>query len=255
MDEQRGTGLPASIEAAWGLRDRPNKGPKPGLSLDRIVAAAVRVAEAEGLEAVSMSRVAAELGAATMSLYRYVAAKDELVTMMFDAAIGLPPDEPVAGGWRAALSNWAWRYLELTRRHPWVVRIKISGPPLTPNNLAWFERGLRALRDTGLTAGEKVSAILLISGHVRAVATLDADLAEAIAASHGPPVWASYGRLITTLTTAEQFPALHELIAAGAFDEVDPEQQDPNEDFAFGLERVLDGIEALIRSRSAPGTG
>ena len=64
--------LPASIEAAWGLRERPHRGPKPGLSLARIVEAGVQVAEAEGLAAVSMSRVAAELGAAPMSLYRYV---------------------------------------------------------------------------------------------------------------------------------------------------------------------------------------
>jgi hypothetical protein len=68
------TGLPASIEAAWGLRERPAKGPKPGLSLDRIVEAAVGVAATEGLAAVSMGRVAKELSVSTMSLYRYVAA-------------------------------------------------------------------------------------------------------------------------------------------------------------------------------------
>ena len=71
--------LPASIAAAWGLRERPARGPKPGLSLERIVAAAVAVARAEGVEAVSMSRVARELGSSPMSLYRYVGAKDELV--------------------------------------------------------------------------------------------------------------------------------------------------------------------------------
>src|SRR5215469_11704523 len=83
--------LPAGLEAAWGLRGRPHKGPRPGLSLERIVAAAVRVADAEGLAAVSMSRVAAELGAAPMSLYRYVAAKGELLTLMVDAAYGPAP--------------------------------------------------------------------------------------------------------------------------------------------------------------------
>ena len=77
-DEQMGTEppweLPASIAAAWGLRERPHKGPKPGLSLNRIIDAAVRLAASEGLAAVSMSRVASELGASTMSLYRYVSA-------------------------------------------------------------------------------------------------------------------------------------------------------------------------------------
>ena len=80
--------LPASVAAAWGVRGRPHKGPKPGLSLERIVAAAVQVADAEGLAAVSMSRVAAELGTAPMSLYRYVTAKDELLALMQDAAYG-----------------------------------------------------------------------------------------------------------------------------------------------------------------------
>ena len=70
MDDQTGPGLPASIAAAWGLRERPHKGPRPALSLERIVAAAVRVAAADSLQAVSMGRVASELGVSTMSLYR-----------------------------------------------------------------------------------------------------------------------------------------------------------------------------------------
>ena len=89
--------LPASIEAAWGIRERPRKGPKPGLSLPRIVEAAISVAERDGLAAVSMSRVAAELGASTMSLYRYVSAKDELLMLMADAAYGAPP--VICGRW------------------------------------------------------------------------------------------------------------------------------------------------------------
>lgn len=250
MDEERHTGLPASIEAAWGLRERPHKGPKRGLSLDRIVDAAVKIATAEGLAAVSMSRVAAELGAATMSLYRYVAAKDELLMLMVDAAIGPPPPDPPLVDWRAGLSSWAWAYLDLLRRCPWVVRVPISAPPMTPNNIAWFERGLSAMRNTRLDGGEKVGVILLISGYVRSVATLEADITEAMAAAGtSEPVWTSYGRLLAKLTDAEHFPALHEVIATGALDD-DPEQQDPDEDFVFGLERVLDGIEALMLKRA-----
>ena len=97
MDDE----LPAAVAAAWGVRAHPGKGPKPGLSLERIVAAAVKIASRDGLDAVSMSRVAAELGASTMSLYRYVNAKDELVKLMIDAAWGSPPApeaEPGTGG-------------------------------------------------------------------------------------------------------------------------------------------------------------
>ena len=142
MDDQSPTGLPASIEAAWGARTRPNKGPRPALSLERIVAAAVRVATTDGLQAVSMGRVAADLGVSTMSLSRYVAAKDELLALMADLSFEAPPAaRRPEETWRDGLSRWAWSELGVYRRNPWVLRIPISGPPVTPNAMAWLERG------------------------------------------------------------------------------------------------------------------
>jgi AcrR family transcriptional regulator len=238
--------LPDSIKAAWGQRERPRKGPRPELSLDRIVEAAIQVATSSGLAAVSMSRVAAELGAATMSLYRYVAAKDELLALMADAAIGMPPPPVAEGeGWRAGLSRWAQAERAVLGRHPWVLRIPISGPPITPRKVAWLEVGLGCLRATPLAETEKLSIVLLLDGYVRASATLAADLNAAfetsgIATQH---VSSAYGRLLANLTDAPNFPALHAVIAAGVFDEPD----DPDSEFLFGLERVLDGIEALVR--------
>jgi AcrR family transcriptional regulator len=249
MSDQGGTGLPASIEAAWGVRERPPKGPRPALSLERIVDAAVKVAAADGLQAVSMSRVAAELGVSTMSLYRYVAAKDELLALMADlpfeaAPARRGPDE----SWRDGLSRWASTEREVYRRHPWVLRIPISGPPVTPNAIAWLERGLDALRDTGLEEGEKLSVMLLLTGFVRSQAMLQADIAAAQAAGAAPPdpeMMSSYGRLMARLTDPERFPALHAVLAAGVFDAPD----EGDDEFAFGLERVLDGIETLIDKR------
>jgi len=240
--------LPASVAAAWGVRDRPHKGPKPGLSLERIVAAAVQVADAEGLAAVSMSRVAAELGTAPMSLYRYVAAKDELLALMFDAAYGPSPTGPGGdAGWRAGLSRWAWAMRAATQRHPWVLHIPIRGLPTLPNEVAWFEEGLRCLQDTGLEENEKASAILLVSGYVRNAGMIDADIEAAVRASgKTPDEWmASYARALTLLADPRRFPALTKFIAAGVFDRADP----PEAEFAFGLDRVLDGLAALIRAR------
>ncbi|HEX2372736.1 MAG TPA: TetR/AcrR family transcriptional regulator [Actinomycetota bacterium] len=249
MDDQSGTGLPASIEAAWGVRERPNKGPRPALSLERIVAAAVRVAAADGLQAVSMSRVAADLGVSTMSLYRYVAAKHELLALMADLTFEAPPaPRGPEEGWREGLSRWAWTELAVYRRNPWVLRIPISGPPVTPNAIAWLEVGLECLRDTGLEEGEKLSVMLLVTGFVRTQASLQADIAEAQAAGAAPPdpeMMLSYGRVLARLTDPERFPALRAVIAAGVFDEPD----DGDYDFVFGLERVLDGIETLIDRR------
>jgi AcrR family transcriptional regulator len=249
MDDQIPTGLPASIEAAWGVRTRPNKGPRPALSLERIVAAAVRVAASDGLQAVSMSRVAADLGVSTMSLYRYVGAKDELLALMADLTFEAPPEpRRPEETWRDGLSRWAWTELGVYRRNPWVLRIPISGPPVTPNAMAWLERGLDCLRDTGLTEGEKLSVMLVLTGFVRGQAMLQADIAAAQAAGASPPdpeLMASYGRLMARLTDPERFPALHAVLAAGVFDEPD----NGDAEFTFGLERVLDGIETLIEKR------
>jgi AcrR family transcriptional regulator len=252
--------LPAIVAAAWGLRGRPAKGPRPGLSLERIVAAAVRVADTEGLAAVSMSRVATELGTAPMSLYRYVAAKDELLALMVDAAYGPAPAGPpsAAGpqertgppggtGWRAGLSRWAWAMRARIQVHPWVLRIPIGGLPSLPNEVGWFEEGLRCLGDTGLEENEKASAILLVSGYVRNTAMIDADIEAAVRASgRTPDEWmSSYARMVTQLADPQRFPALTKFIAAGVFDRADP----PDTEFAFGLDRVLDGLAALIRTR------
>jgi AcrR family transcriptional regulator len=240
--------LPASIEAAWGLRDRPHKGPKPGLSLKRIVDAAVRVAESEGLAAVSMSRVAAEVGASAMSLYRYVAAKDELLDLMVDAASGPPPPLEPGEGWREGLSRWAWALRAAYYRNTWAVHIPVRGLPVTPNQVSWFENGLQCMASTGLTQDERASAVLLASTYTRSEAMLGAEIGAAIRASGtSPQEWMSYyGRLLTTLTDPQRYPAISRLVADGVFDKAD----DPAVEFTFGLERILDGIEALVRART-----
>ncbi|MBV9804034.1 MAG: TetR/AcrR family transcriptional regulator, partial [Solirubrobacterales bacterium] len=123
MSGQAEQPIPASLAAAWGLAGRPGRGPKPGLSVAQIADAGVRVAATEGLAAVSMARVARELGASTMALYRYVAAKEELLVLMVDTALGPPaPPEPHEQ-WRAALSRWSWDYHQRLTAHPWAVRV------------------------------------------------------------------------------------------------------------------------------------
>jgi AcrR family transcriptional regulator len=245
--------LPASIAAAWGVRERPRKGPKPGLTLPRIVDAAISVAERDGLAAVSMSRVATELGASTMSLYRYVSAKDELLMLMADAAYGAPPSfRGPEDDWRTGISNWAWWSLERMRRHLWVLRIPINGPPITPNQIAWLEAGLQCMRETGLTEAEKMSIILLISGYVRNDATISADI-DAAARAAGKDLqefMPAFARILRRVTDPERFPALTAVLATDLFDVDD----DPDDEFRFGLERILDGIEVLVRARrETPG--
>jgi AcrR family transcriptional regulator len=244
--------LPASIMAAWGQPrppNTPNKGTKTGLSMERIVQSAVQIAARKGLSAVSMSRVASQLGSSAMSLYRYVSAKEELLALMVDAALGRPPAAPSeADGWRAGLSRWAWGYHAARRRHHWVLQVPISGPPVTPNLTAWLEEGLCSLRDTPLTEGQKLSVMLLLSGFVRNDATIAADIGAptSTSRSHQSEIMPAWGRSLARLTDAQHFPALHAALGSGVFDQDD----DPDDEFVFGLDRILDGIEALIRAQT-----
>jgi AcrR family transcriptional regulator len=241
--------VPATLAAAWGLRAGPSR-PRPGgLSLARIVAAGIRLATAEGLGAVSMNRVAGELGAATMSLYRHVASKDELIAQMMDAAFADPPPQSALGDdWRAVLAHWATAYVMVLRRHPWLVRVPIGGPPLMPNQVLWFERGLACLRETALAEAEKPSVLLLVNGFVRNQATLEADLQIAARASGVSPEQAGqgYSDLLARLIDAERFPAIQALLTARVFSG----DGTVHDDFQFGLDRILDGIEVLVRARA-----
>jgi AcrR family transcriptional regulator len=246
------TQLPPGLAAAWGLAERPGKGPKRGLSLEQIVAAGIRVAAADGLAAVSMARVAAELGAGTMALYRYVSAKSDLITLMVDAAFGPPPPLPEsATTWRDALSHWAWAQLAAIRAQIWAVRVPLSGPPATPNQVAWLEQGLRCLRDTGLGEGAKMSVILLVSGYVRNMAMMEAQVAEAVRAARTTDQQAmlDYSQILGALLDGQRFPELSKVIASGVLSQADPW----DEEFAFGLDRILDGIAALVDAQSPPG--
>ena len=236
--------LPPSVALAWGLREVGSRGPRRGLTLERIVSAGIAVALSEGIGALSMARIAKELGVGTMSLYRYVAAKDELLTMMVDTALGAPPAATDGEDWRAGLTRWAVGVRIAYQSQPWTLRVPISGPPLGPNNVAWLDNALAALADTALTEQEKLSCVLLISGFVRNDATLSADFAEA---SGGEQVMPGYGQLLGRLISADELPALHRAIASGSLDDPD----DPDAEFNFGLARILDGIAALVAAKAA----
>jgi AcrR family transcriptional regulator len=242
--------IPASIRAAWGVTARPARGPRPGLSLDRIVQAAIGVAGSEGLDAVSMGRVASELGSSPMALYRYVGSKDELLALMVDTAMGAMP-EPVDGdGWRANLTRWSMAALGAYLASPWVVRVPIPAPPITPNQIRALEMGLRCLRGTGLTHQEKLSTILLVSGLVRYYGTLTADFTDAYEAAGGVDPSAGYGRAVVQLVDPQRFPEVMAAIGSGTLDDEDP--QFALTEVTFGLDRIMDGLETLIAERHRP---
>src|SRR3984957_18797498 len=179
-------GLPPGLDLLWGRRAPGRRGPKPGLSVDGIVGAAVRVADVEGLEAVSMARVAKELGFTTMSLYRYVTSKDELLQLMWNASAQGAESLVLEGdGWRSRLRMWAMVKSDMMDRHPWITQMPMAAPPLAPNSLAFVEHGLEALDRTSLGDADKLRVIGLLSSYALSEARMANDAARAAQAAAG----------------------------------------------------------------------
>lgn len=222
-----------TTEFLWHERSRPTRGPKPALRLEQIADIAIAIADAEGLAAVSMQRVAAELGYTKMSLYRYLPGKAELVAAMLERAIGEPPaGGPGEIGWRAALTDWAERLLDRYLRHPWGLAATAGSRLIGPNELGWMERALGVL-PAGLTGAERMDAVATLAGHVRMIAGQSGQRESELGATIA----------LVLREHADRFPAVAAAMAdIGAHGGTD-------EAFGFGLARILDGIEILIDRR------
>ncbi|MFD0560573.1 TetR/AcrR family transcriptional regulator [Stackebrandtia endophytica] len=238
--------LPAAVQAA---HTPPERRARVELNLDRIVAAAIEIADRDGLAGISMARVAKHLGFATMSLYRHVGSKDELLTHLQDAALSPLPQIDTGQGWRAGLAQWTHEWIAAYRRHPWVLDIPITTPPLMPNSLHWTDIGLSLLTDLPLMAFERLMTLSLLSDYARSQVSLQ----ENIVRDESVPVNREhlfYEAALRDLADRERFPALHELLATGSIFEM-PGHPDEGDRFMleYGLERILDGIEVLVNRR------
>ncbi|AOR33733.1 TetR family transcriptional regulator [Streptomyces fodineus] len=229
-----------TLALLWGEQEKPTRGPKPKLTPQRIAAAAAALADSEGLDAVSMSKVAGEFGVSAMALYRYVPGKAELVELMVESVLAEAPDLSAAaeGDWRAAVREWTRQCARLYTAHPWLLgatamRRQIMGPC----QLGWLDAALAALEPTGLDGGRRHQVFLLLIGLVRNLAQQHSD--------HDEEREREWNRLSGELLArhADRFPALAKAVAEGAFE---PDGTDPLE---FGLDRILDGVEALVAER------
>ncbi|MGW3726323.1 TetR/AcrR family transcriptional regulator [Streptomyces sp. NPDC000851] len=244
--ETSGSGdIVRTLELLWDTGRRPSRGPKPGLTLDRIVEAAVRVADTEGLDAVSMRRIAAELGTGAMSLYRYVPGKAELLDLMLDR-VQRPSENPADlgdGTWRSALEALGRATLALYRRHPWLLHVNQARPILGPSALDGMEKVLSRIKPMGLTDPELVSAIIMVDSYVVGAARTQVYQEEAEHRSG--------------LTDAEfwqaQVPVLEKVMATGRYPIMaslaDDTWSADFDHFEFGLQRILDGLEVLVAQR------
>ncbi|MEU7028033.1 TetR/AcrR family transcriptional regulator C-terminal domain-containing protein [Streptomyces sp. NPDC046275] len=236
----------AAAASPDGSSDRPSV--QAALTLGRIVGAAVRVADTEGLAAVSMRRVAAELGVATMSLYRHVADKDDLLTRMMDTVIAehpLPADPPA--GWREAIELAARQLWGLFRRHPWLApALSVTRPQMITSALPYSEWMLATLHAHGLDLQSAFTAHLTLLNYARGIAVnLEAEREAEAHSGLDSEEWMNTQEpaLLAVLATG-RFPALSRLATAGY-------DLDLDDLFEFGLQRLLGGIASLLDEGSA----
>ncbi|MCP2165971.1 TetR/AcrR family transcriptional regulator [Goodfellowiella coeruleoviolacea] len=232
-----------AVALLWEQPGAPRRGPRPTLTLDAIARAGIAIADADGLAAVTMQRVAAALDVTKMALYRYVPGKDELVALMTDTALGEPPrpGEFSPGDWRAQLDGLAHWLFEQFWAHPWALEATVGARAIGPNELTWLEHVVAALAGSGLRGGEVLDVAATLAGHVRTVAQQGRALAgDGGAEQH-------LGLAYTALVSGreDRFPALAALLA-DATEHADGQDQALD----FGLNRILDGIALLIDART-----
>jgi AcrR family transcriptional regulator len=229
--------LPRVLQVLW-REPLPTRAGR-GLSRDRIVAAAIKLADSEGLTALSMARLAERLGCGTMSLYRHVASKEELLTFMLSAAPVPPPVRRDRVDWRGALADWAVALRDVFHRHPWILQTASAGPPADPGQLAWLEAGLAALGSTALSERDKLSAVMSLLYYVRGVAALEAETSGG--REELDPT--RYAELLRQVIDRDRYPAVAAALDGGAFD---GEAGDPRKEFLTGVRRLVEGIAVQL---------
>lgn len=248
-DEISGRGDPLrTLELLWGGKAAPRRGPKPKVSLGEIVATAIRIADAEGLAAVSTRRVAEAVGISPMSFYTHVPGKAELLDLMLDAAADVG-ERPVFDPrhWRDNVTLIAQGYRQFYLDHPWVFELATHRPVLGPNTMAAYDTALSAFDGLGLSEVEMDQSLTALANYVHG-AVRDAARAEMVKKLSGmsdDEWWARVGPALnavdfTAFPVASRVgPVVGELYGTG----------DTDRAFAFGLALLLDGFERLIASK------
>ncbi|GAB2550073.1 TetR/AcrR family transcriptional regulator [Nocardia heshunensis] len=253
--------LPEDLARLWRrpIGSGSRLGRPAALDVDRVVRAAVELADRQGLAGVTLPKLGEELGVTGMSLYRYVGSKDELLTLMGDTAFATEYiGDDAAESWNDGLQQWARGLWRAYQAHGWLADLPTSSPPRGPNAMAWMDAGLRTMRPLGLDHMTKVGILTLVSGYVNTSARMaqqlaqswrhDGDIDPALAARQ-------YGRQMARLVTADRYPDAAQLFSSGTFDTAAaPATDTPATDtpataaeanFVFGLEVLIRGIEGL----------
>ncbi|WHT17717.1 TetR/AcrR family transcriptional regulator [Crossiella sp. CA-258035] len=254
--EFSGHGDPArSLALLWRTSERASRKGKPELNVDRIVRAAIGIADAEGLGALSMRRVAEELGVGTMSLYTYVPGKGELIDVMLDTVFGEITREHPPGTWRDRLEHVARQNKELYQRHNWLPYVLMSRPVLGPNVTAKYDHELSAIDGIGLSDVEMDSVLWLVLDftHSAVRGAVESAVAAARSGVTDEQWWQAHAPLLGKVLDPARYPVASRVGQAAGMEH--GAAADPAHNFEFGLARVLDGIEVLVKQRASGSAG
>lgn len=239
----RDDSLPPGLALAWGETTPNRRGPKPAFTVGEVVAASIALADADGVPALSLPRIADRLGLTTTALYRYIRNKDELVALMIDAAWGPPPDRiGRTRNWRTGATAWTEEMIARLAAHPCLLDLPVTGPPMTPNVLRWLEVFLGVMARSGLSTRQCVGCAGLLDGYARNAAGLRRN----VGSTANAPARAEAITEFLTPRLRSGFPHLVEMLATAGFED---------SDIHFGLTRILDGIEKLIADHTVSERG
>lgn len=242
----------------WDAQLRPSRGPKPALIRDDVVQAAISVADADGLAALTMQAVAERVGFTTMALYRYFPNKEALIDASVDAAMGTPPQKSgPREGWRKEVKYWAYAKRAMLCSRPWLAELPFVAAPHGPNWLSWHEAFLQTILDTGLSPEDMMDVLSVVHGYVSGSSDTAISLARAMSRGITFEEWAqAVGADLCRAINDPRYPILSTILSSksGGISEASPLPargglpRTMDESFDFGLERVLDGIEHYIQS-------
>ena len=246
----------------WDAQLRAGRGPKPTVSREDVVQAAISVADKDGLAALTMHAVAERLGFTTMALYRYFPNKEALIDAAVDAALGTPPvKNGPREGWRKEAKHWAYAKRAMLCSRPWLAELPFVAAPHGPNWLSWHEAFLQTIADTGLSPEDMMDVLSVIHGYVSGSSDTAISLARAISRGVSFEEWAqAVGSDLCRAINDPRYPILSAILSSksGGISKQSPlparagRPRTMDESFDFGLERVLDGIERYLDSVARP---
>ncbi|PXY28037.1 TetR/AcrR family transcriptional regulator [Prauserella muralis] len=235
------------IEARIRVWTRPpqrSRGPAPAYSRERIADAAIAIADSDGLDAVTMRRVAAELGTGAMSLYRYVESKEGIFELMGDRMLGRQEWRELTGDWRTDLADLARGQRALLLAHPWLLRIWSGRPGFGPHTMRGFERSLSIVDGLGLDIDAMLETVSLVDTWVNGYVRAELDAKEFFGGSSDEDVHHALGPYLEQVMSSGQYPLLTRVLTDAASPHIEPDAR-----FERALQRILAGVEATLPGR------